>query len=43
LAGFLDDDAARECLGLILEGAIHELDAGTFDVRGLVGSGGSGR
>jgi hypothetical protein len=38
-----DDDAARECLGLILEGAIHELDAGTFDVRGLVGSGGSGR
>ena len=38
-----DDDAARECLGLILEDAIHELDAGTLDVRALVGSGRSGR
>jgi hypothetical protein len=39
-----DDDAACECLDLILEDAIHELRAGTFDVRcERVGSGRSGR
>ncbi len=38
-----DTDAAFECLGLILEDAIHELWAGTLDVRAPVGSGGSGR
>ena len=38
-----DDDAARECLALILEDAIHELDAGTLDVRARAGGGGSGR
>jgi len=37
-----DDDAARECLELVLEDAIHELDAGTL-VRARVGSGRSGR
>ena len=38
-----DDDVTRECLELVLEDAIHELDAGTLDVRARVGSGGSGR
>ena len=38
-----EDDAARECLALILEDAIHELDAGRFDVRARVGRGRSGR
>ncbi len=38
-----DGDATRQCLELVLEDAIHELRAGTFDVRALVGSGGSGR
>jgi hypothetical protein len=36
-------DTTRECLGLILEDAIHELGAGTLDVRERVGSGGSAR
>ena len=38
-----DDDAARECLELVLEDAIHELHAGTLDVRAGVGSGRSAR
>ncbi|MFP4148001.1 MAG: hypothetical protein ACLFUG_02205 [Nitriliruptoraceae bacterium] len=38
-----EDDAARECLELVLEDAIHELDAGRFDVRARAGSGRSGR
>ena len=38
-----DDDATRLCLELVLEEAIHELCAGTFDVRARVGSGRSGR
>jgi len=38
-----DDDATRECLELLLEDAIHELDAGTLGVRARAGSGGSGR
>jgi len=38
-----EDDAARECLELVLEDAIHELDAGTLGVRARVGSGRSGR
>jgi len=38
-----DDDVTRECLELVVEDAIHELDAGTLDVRARVGSGGSGR
>jgi len=38
-----DDDAARECLELVLEDAIHELHAGTLDVRARVGSGRSAR
>ena len=38
-----DGDATRECLELVLEDAIHELRAGTLDVRGArVGSVGSG-
>ena len=37
-----DGDATRECLELVLEDAIHELRAGTLDVRARVGSGGSG-
>jgi hypothetical protein len=37
-----EGDATRECLELVLEDAIHELDAGTLDVRARVGSGGSG-
>ena len=42
-AGLSEDDASRECLELLLEDAIHELDAGRFDVRARVGSGRSGR
>ena len=38
-----DDDATRLCLELVLEEAIHELRAGTLDVRARVGSGRSGR
>ena len=38
-----DDDATRQCLGLIREDATDELRAGTFEVRALMGSGGSGR
>lgn len=42
-AGLSEDDASRECLELLLEDAIHELDAGRFDVPARVGSGRSGR
>ena len=38
-----DGDATRERLGLIREDATDELRAGTFEVRALMGSGGSGR
>ncbi len=38
-----DDDATRLCLELVLEDAMHELRAGTLDVRARVGSGRSGR
>ena len=38
-----DDDAVFESLELVLEEAIHELRAGTLDVRARVGSGRSGR
>jgi len=38
-----DGDVTWECLELVLEDAIHELDAGRFDVRARVGSGRSGR
>ena len=42
-AGVGGEDATRECLELVLDEAIHELGAGILDVRGLVGSGRSGR
>jgi len=38
-----DDDGTCECLGLIREDATDELDAGTLDVRALVGGGRSRR
>ena len=38
-----EHDTARECLSLVLEDAMHELGAGTLDVRERVGSGGSSR
>ena len=38
-----EDDTAFECLGLILEDAIHELRAGALDVRARVDSGRAGR
>jgi hypothetical protein len=38
-----DGDTTRECLELVLDEAIHEMDAGTLDVRARVGSGRSGR